>query len=65
MIAIKLEGYCYCGKKIKIKYDEEKNLKKTTCKNCGYNHMDSVYHYIKDAEDMVKNLLQNGSLDLT
>jgi hypothetical protein len=42
---------CYCGKKIKIKYDETKpNKNNTTCKHCGYCHMDFIYTMRKHAE---------------
>lgn len=42
---------CYCGKKVKIEYNELSGLKNTRCPRCAYNHLDLVYAYRKDVED--------------
>ena len=41
---------CYCGRKINIKYDEATGEKNTTCKYCGYSHLDFVFSIRKHAE---------------
>lgn len=45
---------CYCGKKIKIEYNEITGLKDTRCKNCGYNHLDIIYAIRKQVEEAAK-----------
>lgn len=46
---------CYCGKKIKVEYNEITGLKDTVCKNCGYNHLDVIYSVRKQVEEAAKN----------
>lgn len=51
---------CYCGKKIKLKYDESESIKDTKCKHCGYNHMDFAYVLRKNIENFAKSFIDNS-----
>ncbi len=57
--AISMETECYCGKKIKIEYDEGANIKNTKCPYCSYSHLDIVYTWRKEAELHTTNFLKS------
>jgi len=52
--SVKIDITCYCGKKIKIIYDEVKEIKITRCKHCSYNHIDIVYTFRKEADKLAQ-----------
>lgn len=50
---------CYCGKKIKILYDETTGTRDTICKYCKYDHMDFVYTVRKHKELSTRDFLNS------
>ena len=52
--ALKMDITCYCGKKIKILYDEVKEIKATRCKHCSYNHTDIIFTFRKEADKLAQ-----------
>ena len=52
--SLKIDITCYCGRRIKIVYDEVKEMKVTRCKYCQYNHIDLIYTFRKEADKLAQ-----------